>query len=164
MLISNHALEDMTEIAPSVIIYDLHQAQHVLGLQRPVTLLSAPGAASQAGCLWWKLLIDAAGLRVAGAAAPDVFMLNPVQLAELLFHDQALRNYGFEFVEYHVDRVDLATEDRLGRPDGGPDESDGHVEEARGIDLGLATAIRVPGGLPFCVRGTAPRRRPGRTA
>jgi hypothetical protein len=51
----------MTEIAPSVIIYDLHQAQHVLGLQRPVTLLSAPGAASQAGCLWWKLLIDAAG-------------------------------------------------------------------------------------------------------
>jgi DNA-binding NarL/FixJ family response regulator len=51
----------MTEIAPSVIIYNLHQARHVLALHRPVTLLSAPGAASYAGCLWWKLLIDAAG-------------------------------------------------------------------------------------------------------
>jgi hypothetical protein len=51
----------MTKISPSVIIYDLPQARHVLGLQRPVTLLSAPGAASYAGCLWWKMLIDAAG-------------------------------------------------------------------------------------------------------
>jgi hypothetical protein len=51
----------MTKIAPSVIIYDLHQARHVLGLQRAVTLLSPPGAASYAGCLWWKMLTDAAG-------------------------------------------------------------------------------------------------------
>ena len=51
----------MTNISPSVIIHDLHEARYVLGLQRPVTLLSAPGAASQAGCLWWKLLIEAAG-------------------------------------------------------------------------------------------------------
>lgn len=49
----------MTELSPSVIVYDLQQARHILGLQRPVTLLSAPGAAFQAGCLWWKLLIDA---------------------------------------------------------------------------------------------------------
>ena len=54
-------LEDMTNISPCVIVYDLDQARHVLGLQRPVTLLSAPGAASQAGCLWWKMLIDEAG-------------------------------------------------------------------------------------------------------
>ncbi len=50
----------MTKLSPCVIIYDLSQARHVLGLQRPVTLLSAPGAASYAGCLWWKRLIDAA--------------------------------------------------------------------------------------------------------
>ena len=54
-------LEDMTEFSPSVIVYDLAQARHVLGLQRPVTLLSAPGAASYAGCLWWKRLIEALG-------------------------------------------------------------------------------------------------------
>ena len=42
------------------------------------------------------VLIDAAGLRVAGAPAPDVFTLNPVQLAELLFHDQALRSAAIE--------------------------------------------------------------------
>jgi hypothetical protein len=51
----------MTKIAPSVIVYDLHQARHVLGLHRPVTLLSPPGAACYAGCLWWKTLVDAAG-------------------------------------------------------------------------------------------------------
>jgi hypothetical protein len=51
----------MTKLSPSVIIYDLPQARRVLGLHRPVTLLSAPGAASYAGCLWWKLLIEAAG-------------------------------------------------------------------------------------------------------
>jgi pimeloyl-ACP methyl ester carboxylesterase len=42
------------------------------------------------------VLIDAAGLRVAGASGPDVFTLNPVQLAELLFHDQALRSGAVE--------------------------------------------------------------------
>jgi pimeloyl-ACP methyl ester carboxylesterase len=42
------------------------------------------------------VLIDAAGLRVAGAPATDVFTLNPVQLAELLFHDQALRSAAIE--------------------------------------------------------------------
>jgi hypothetical protein len=51
----------MTELSPSVIVYDLQQARHVLGLQSPVTLLSPPGAAAYAGCLWWKLLIDAIG-------------------------------------------------------------------------------------------------------
>jgi pimeloyl-ACP methyl ester carboxylesterase len=42
------------------------------------------------------VLIDAAGLRVAEAPAPDVFTLNPVQLAELLFHDPALRTAAIE--------------------------------------------------------------------
>jgi hypothetical protein len=49
-----------TKISPAVIFHDLAQARHVLGLQRPVTLLSAPSAASHAGCLWWKMLIDEA--------------------------------------------------------------------------------------------------------
>jgi pimeloyl-ACP methyl ester carboxylesterase len=42
------------------------------------------------------VLIDAAGLRVAAAPGPDVFTLNPVQLAELLFHDPSLRSAAIE--------------------------------------------------------------------
>ncbi len=59
----------MTNIAPAVIIYDLQQARHALGLRRPVTLLSAPGAASYAGCLWWKMLTE-------GAGAADISLLD----------------------------------------------------------------------------------------
>jgi pimeloyl-ACP methyl ester carboxylesterase len=42
------------------------------------------------------VLIDAAGLRVAGEPAPDVFTLNPIQLAELLYHNPALRSAAVE--------------------------------------------------------------------
>jgi hypothetical protein len=43
-----------------VIVHGLADARAVLALGAPVTLLSAPGAALYAGCLWWRGLLDAA--------------------------------------------------------------------------------------------------------
>jgi hypothetical protein len=47
-------------IHPAVIVHGLSDARLALAPGRPVTLLSAPGAASFAGCLWWRGLIAAA--------------------------------------------------------------------------------------------------------
>ncbi len=41
-------------------IHSLPHARLALAHGRPVTLLSAPGAALYAGCLWWRALIEAA--------------------------------------------------------------------------------------------------------
>jgi len=49
------------EIPPAVIVHSLAQARLALAPARPVTLLSAPGAASYAGCLWWQKLLEQAG-------------------------------------------------------------------------------------------------------
>jgi len=46
---------------PAVVIHGLADARLALSRQRPVTLLSAPGAALYAGCLWWQALVAAAG-------------------------------------------------------------------------------------------------------
>ena len=52
------------EIYPAVVVHGLSDAVAALAQSaaegRPVTLLSAPGAALYAGCGWWKALIDAA--------------------------------------------------------------------------------------------------------
>jgi hypothetical protein len=48
-------------LPPAVIVHGLDQARTALAPGRPVTLLSAPGAALYAGCLWWSALINAAG-------------------------------------------------------------------------------------------------------
>jgi hypothetical protein len=49
------------EIPPAIIIHNLAHARLALADGRPVTLLSAPGAAVYAGCLWWReLLAEAA--------------------------------------------------------------------------------------------------------
>jgi hypothetical protein len=45
---------------PAVIVHSLADARLALSHSRPVTLLSAPGAALYAGCLWWAALIRAA--------------------------------------------------------------------------------------------------------
>jgi hypothetical protein len=50
-----------------VIIHGLRDARLALALGRPVTLLSAPGAALYAGCGWWRAVVAAAR-----AAAPTV--------------------------------------------------------------------------------------------
>jgi hypothetical protein len=46
---------------PAVIVHGLDDVKAALAPARPLTLLSAPGAALFGGCLWWRALIDAAG-------------------------------------------------------------------------------------------------------
>ena len=53
------------EFPPAAIVHGLAHARTAVALGRPVTLLSAPGAASFMGCLWWKAIVDA-------TAAPHV--------------------------------------------------------------------------------------------
>ena len=43
---------------PAVVIHGLPDARVVLAVGRPVTLLSASGAALYAGCGWWRALIE----------------------------------------------------------------------------------------------------------
>jgi hypothetical protein len=45
-----------------VIVHDLDDALAALAPGRPVTLLSAPGAALFGGCLWWRALMREAGV------------------------------------------------------------------------------------------------------
>jgi hypothetical protein len=47
-------------IHPAVIVHGLSDARAALRPGWPVTLLSAPGAALFAGCLWWRELVAAA--------------------------------------------------------------------------------------------------------
>jgi hypothetical protein len=51
----------MIEISPAVMVHSLAHVQCALALRRPVTLLSAPGAALYAGCLWWRQLLAESG-------------------------------------------------------------------------------------------------------
>lgn len=46
--------------APAVLVHSLAQAEAALRPGHDVVLLSAPGAALYAGCLWWRALVDAA--------------------------------------------------------------------------------------------------------
>ncbi len=50
----------MLPLPPAIIIHGPDHARLALAPARPVTLLSAPGAALYAGCLWWRALIAAA--------------------------------------------------------------------------------------------------------
>ena len=59
-------------LPPAVIIHGLPHALTALAPGRPVTLLSAPGAASYAGCAWWRAVVAAALASYPGAAAPDM--------------------------------------------------------------------------------------------
>jgi len=46
---------------PAVIVHGIDDARAALRTRRPVTLLSAPGAALFGGCLWWQALMLAVG-------------------------------------------------------------------------------------------------------
>ncbi len=59
-------------LPPAVIIHGLPHALSVLAAARPVTLLSAPGAACYAGGGWWRAMVTAALAAHPGAVAPDV--------------------------------------------------------------------------------------------
>jgi hypothetical protein len=48
------------KLPPAVIVHGLDDARAVLAVGRPVTFLSAPGAALYAGVGWWRALVAAA--------------------------------------------------------------------------------------------------------
>jgi hypothetical protein len=54
--------------SPHVVVHGLEQARSTLRPGLPVVLLSAPSAASFAGCGWWRALIAAARAEYPGAA------------------------------------------------------------------------------------------------
>ena len=58
-------------LPPAVVVHGFLDARAALRPGRPVTLLSAPGAACYAGCGWWRALV-ARALAEAGRDAPDV--------------------------------------------------------------------------------------------
>jgi hypothetical protein len=59
-------------LPPAVVVHGLADAQRALRVGRPVTLLSAPGAALFAGCLWWRALVAAARAAHPATPAQDV--------------------------------------------------------------------------------------------
>ncbi len=54
-------------VPPAIIVHSLEHARQALRPGRPVTLLSARGAAIYAGCAWWRALLAAAE-----TTAPDI--------------------------------------------------------------------------------------------
>jgi hypothetical protein len=59
-------------VHPAVIVHGLADGRAVLALGAPVTLLSAPGAAGYAGCLWWRDMILAARRHHPATEAIDI--------------------------------------------------------------------------------------------
>jgi hypothetical protein len=57
---------------PAVIVHGMDHARQALSVGRPVTLLSAPGAALYAGCGWWRALVRQACRAVPHVATVDV--------------------------------------------------------------------------------------------
>jgi hypothetical protein len=59
-------------VYPAVIVHGLADAKAALAPGLPVTLLSAPGAALFAGCLWWRGVVAAAREVHGGTEASDI--------------------------------------------------------------------------------------------
>jgi hypothetical protein len=59
-------------IHPAVIVHGLADAKAALTLGLPVTLLSAPGAAMFAGCVWWREMVAAARAAFPETEAMDI--------------------------------------------------------------------------------------------
>ena len=57
---------------PAVVVHGVEQARAALKPGYPVLLLSSPGAAGFAGCLWWRGLIAAARASFPATPALDV--------------------------------------------------------------------------------------------
>src|ERR1700712_19352 len=64
-------------VYPAVIVHGLADAKAALAPGLPVTLLSAPGAALFAGCLWWRQVV--AGAR---AASPRTKVIDILDCAD----------------------------------------------------------------------------------
>lgn len=61
-------------VHPAVIVHGLADARAALAPGLPVTLLSAPGAALYAGCMWWRQMLAAA--RADNPVTPAVDILD----------------------------------------------------------------------------------------
>jgi hypothetical protein len=59
-------------VHPAVIVHGLDDAKAALAPGLPVTLLSAPGAALFAGCLWWRQVVAAGRAAWPGTTAVDI--------------------------------------------------------------------------------------------
>lgn len=59
-------------LPPAVVVHGLADARRALTVGRPVTLLSAPGAAGYAGCGWWRAMVEAARAEAPGLPAIDL--------------------------------------------------------------------------------------------
>ncbi len=59
-------------VHPAVTVHGLADAVAALRPGLPVTLLSAPGAAGYAGCLWWRDLVAAARRTCPGTPVLDI--------------------------------------------------------------------------------------------
>jgi hypothetical protein len=57
---------------PAVTVHGLEDARTVLRLGRPVTLLSARGAALAGGCRWWRELVAAAREEAPATPCEDI--------------------------------------------------------------------------------------------
>jgi hypothetical protein len=57
---------------PAVVVHGLDQARAALRPGRPITLLSARGAALYAGCGWWRALVTAAQADVPAVVVHDI--------------------------------------------------------------------------------------------
>ncbi len=92
----------MLAFPPAVTIHGLEQGRQVLALGRPVTVLSAPGAALFAGALWWVSLTGL--LRGESGAAPFDDILDcadaPGRAAEAL-------RAGQRMIIFHADNPAL---------------------------------------------------------
>src|SRR6185312_14818194 len=62
---------------PAVVVHGLADAEMALAVGRPVTLLSAEGAALYAGCLWWREMVARAR-----AAYPRVPVIDVLDCAD----------------------------------------------------------------------------------
>ena len=56
----------------TLVVHGLDQVRMALRPGRPVILLSAPGAARFAGCLWWRRLIELGQAEFPGTGMQDV--------------------------------------------------------------------------------------------
>jgi len=59
-------------VHPALIVHGVADATAALAPGRPVTLLSAPGAALFGGCLWWRELVAAARAAFPATEATDI--------------------------------------------------------------------------------------------
>ncbi len=57
---------------PAVTVHGIDQARRALGCGHKLTLISAPGAALYAGCLFWRALVEQADREWPGLLAADI--------------------------------------------------------------------------------------------